>query len=350
MQKPSEIKWSIYPTSDFKPNSFIYEEWDRLNERTTNQGFLSAAAISCYLKYFGRNREHVAVGVACGKIKCMTVIVKVDPFRWETFQPSQLPLGAFLLSSDAEIRSTAKSLLNALPSFPLVLSATQIDSRFYPRPVEDSVTQFSDYIQTGWIELSESFEHYWNKLSKNLRKNLKRQLNKVSQVYPTFSFRKITEKNEMRTAVKRYGELESSGWKAGAGTAVHIENNQGRFYAELMTTLSVSGNALIYEYWIDETLAASNLCLLANNELIVLKTAYNEKFTDVSPAFLLRLDQIKHAYESKEFYRLDFYGKKRDWQTQWTEKFRDIYHMTSYRLPLIKILASIFRQRNNTIK
>ena len=78
--------------------------------------------------------------------------------------------------------------------------------------------------------------------------------------------------------------------------------------------------------------------------LVVLKTTYDEKYTQLSPAFLLRLAQTQSAYETGEVDRIEFYGRKRDWHTRWTEKFRTLYHASSYRGSWIRKITESRRQ------
>ena len=69
----------------------------------------------------------------------------------------------------------------------------------------------------------------------------------------------ITE--DMADAVARYGNLESGGWKADLGTAIHKDNDQGHFYTDMLTRAAHAGEAVVYEYLINNEVAASNLCV-----------------------------------------------------------------------------------------
>lgn len=336
---PTLIRWESHSADALTTQPTLAALWNEVNANGTRQVFLDAEAVACALKHFGKGDERLFVGRGGGQTQCMAILTKTGAMRWSTFQPSQLPLGTFLIAPSAGLATIADSLLRSLPGVALILSITQIDSRYVQRPPNTATLRLDDYIETGWIELTGSFDEYWAARSKNLRQNMRKQLNRLEAEGIRTEIRAIREPDQIAAAVGRYGELESAGWKAESGTAVHPRNSQGKFYSELLTSQASQGNALVYEYWLDGHLAASNLCMERDKSLVILKTTYNEAFGQFSPAFLLRQAQIQSAYQQGDINRLEFYGRKRDWHTRWTDHFREIYHATVYRNALIKRLA-----------
>lgn len=215
---------------------------------------------------------------------------------------------------------------------PHMLSSTSTQSHQAPT---------DDYIDTGWLELVGSFESYWHERSKNLRHNLRKQRHKLADQGVHISLREVTAPEDMAAAVARYGALESAGWKAGIGTAVHPDNEQGRFYRQLLEKSARAGEALVCEYWFDDRMVASNLCQLRGDTLVVLKTTYDEGCKHVSPAFLLREAELQSFFETGRIRRLEFYGRLRPWHTHWTEHRRTLYHTTAYRTSWIRQLARL---------
>lgn len=340
----NRLTWTHHPAHELASNATLRECWNQLNATTTRQVFMDAEAISCALKHFGNGQERLFIGTSQGQIVCTAVLSRIDALRWSTFQPSQIPLGAFLIAPNVDLDTASAALVRALPATTLVLSITQLDPLYVPRLADTATLRLDDYIETGWIEFTGTFEEYWAARGKNLRQNMRKQLNKLAAEGTVVEFRTISDAGDMAAAVARYGEVESTGWKAESGTAIHPDNEQGRFYAELLTTEAVHGRALVHEYWLNGSLAASNLCLLHDRTLVVLKTTYDEKYTQLSPAFLLRLAQTQLAYEKGDIDRIEFYGRKRDWHTRWTEAFRTIYHATAYRHAFIKRVAECKRE------
>lgn len=340
---PFRLNWESHPAQLITDSPELRNQWNALNAATTRLVFMDAEAIHCALKHFGSGKERLFVGRDQQRVLCMAVVKPVDWLRWSTFQPSQIPLGAFLLAPDATLSEVSGGLLRALPGFPLALSITQLDPHFVPRPAHTSTLRTADYIETGWIELTGSFDEYWAARSKNLRNNMRKQANKLANDGTRIEFRAIQKPDQIAEAVIRYGELESTGWKAQQGTAVNPGNVQGRFYSELMSEAAKKSGAIVYEYWLEDKLVASNLCVERDKTLIILKTTYSEQYNRLSPAFLLRLAEIQSAFTTGTTARIELYGRKREWHLSWTNHFRTIYHTTIYRTPLIRLLAEIAR-------
>jgi hypothetical protein len=156
--------------------------------------------------------------------------------------------------------------------------------------------------------------------------------------------RVIRDAAEMAGALARYGALESTGWKASEGTAIHPDNAQGRFYRCLLETAAASGEAAVYEYLFDDRTVAMNLCLQRAGVLVVLKTTYDESFKSLSPAFLLREEELQTLFGEHRVRRIEYYGRLMDWHTKLTENKRMLYHQTRYRWPWVKQFAASRRK------
>jgi len=334
-QRDECLTWALHPATTLTTPPHR-SAWNALNRSTTNQVFMTADAIVCALRNFGNGKETLAIARQGDDVRAMCIVNRQDPFRWSTFQPSQIPLGAYLQHSNASLPHIAESLLKALPGFPLVLSLTQIDPLSMPRCETTPSIRFDDYIETGWVELAGDFDTYWAARGKNLRQNMRKQARKIEADALAPEFRTITQKEHIRDAVARYGMLESAGWKSESGTAIHPDNDQGRFYSEFLSDSAETGNTMVYEYWLGGKLAASNLCVQRDGTLVILKTTYDEAYSQLSPAFLLLHEEVRCGYETGAFNRIEFFGRKKDWHTRWTEDFRMLYHVTAYRSSLLK--------------
>jgi hypothetical protein len=221
---------------------------------------------------------------------------------------------------------------------------TQIDPRFAPRGIDNDRLSHGDYIETGWIDVEGSFDDYWAARGKNLRQNMRKQRNKLAADGVVTRMRVIRDAAEMAGALARYGALESTGWKAGEGTAIHPDNAQGRFYRCLLETAAAAGEAVVYEYLFNDRTVAMNLCLLRAGVLVVLKTTYDESIKSLSPAFLLREEELQVLFGEHRVRRIEYYGRLMDWHTKLTENKRTLYHLTRYRWPWVKQLAASRRK------
>ncbi len=250
-----------------------------------------------------------------------------------------------MAQSDLDLTTIARSLQRGPLGLCLVLSITQVDPQVAPRNADTPNCQTLDYIDTGWVEIEGTFEDYWAARGKNLRQNMRKQRVKLAAEGTRLTMQVLRDFADMAPAIARYGALESAGWKAQNGTAIHPDNAQGRYYRELLEQASARGEATVYQYLFDDRVVAMNLCLLSQGTLVVLKTTYDESIKTLSPAFLLREEELQKIYRDGEIKRMEYFGRLMDWHTKLTEKKRTLYHLTMYRWPLIKRLAMARRRK-----
>jgi hypothetical protein len=151
----------------------------------------------------------------------------------------------------------------------------------------------------------------------------------------------IAESDPARVAdcIREYGRLESAGWKAEGGTAVAADNAQGEFYRQVLEDFCSTREGIIFQLLLDGKIVASDLCLIRDGMLVVLKTAYDESVEKLSPALLMRRAILSEVYGARNVKVIEFYGKVRNWHTQWTSETRNMFHVNVFRS------ASIARTR-----
>ncbi len=336
------MKWAFHPLSAFER---FAPAWDSLNNHSGGSVLQSADFVRPLLKYFGTGKQLLAVG-SDGDGPHAMALVQQDAYAvWSSFQPSQAPLGLWVQDRTASLEQHAASLLNALPGLTLLFAVQQIDPALRKRPPDRGQIATLDYIRTARVTLLGTFAHYWSKRGKNLRQNLKKQRNKLNQDAVATRLEAIADPARVAAAIVDYGRLESAGWKAGTGTAVHQDNAQGHFYTALMETFLRRGEGVIYRYWYNDTVVAMDLCVEGNGSLIILKTTYDESIRDTSPAFLMRFDYFPALFAEKRLQRIEFYGKLMQWHTRWSDEFRITYHSNIYRWRFLPQLHQFLKKR-----
>ena len=178
----------------------------------------------------------------------MGIFTQTRPGIWQTSQPSQLPLGAFISSADTPLDHALGDLMGALPGVPLTVALTQQDSWFRPAPAASTALDILPYIETAWIDVKNDFDSYWSARGKNLRQNVKRQFAKLAADNTATRLEVVERAEDVAEAIEDYGRLESAGWKSEGGTAVHAQNAQGHFYRTMFTSLCDGRAARIYRY------------------------------------------------------------------------------------------------------
>jgi hypothetical protein len=345
MSTNPQIRWENLAASALQPNAKLSQDWDRLNAERGKLPFLMSDAMVSALTILGDGTERLLVGYANTTVVAMFLLTPQGKFQWRTFQPSQVPLGAWVARADLDLLSLACSLVRGPLGFCLALSVTQVDPLLASRTADTPDTQTLDYIDTGWIDIEGTFDDYWAARGKNLRQNMRKQRVKLAADGVKLTMQVLRDHADMAPAIARYGQLESAGWKAQSGTAIHPDNAQGRFYRELLEHASLRGEAAVYQYLFDDRVVAMNLCLLSQGTLVVLKTTYDESIKTLSPAFLLREEELQDIYRQGQIKRMEYFGKVMDWHTKLTDKKRTVYHLTAYRWPFIKKLAEARRAK-----
>ena len=342
---PPRLRWQQLPASQLLSDGQLQAQWDALNASRSRLPFLTSYAVVAALRVFGSGTERLFVGRSGTQTVAMFVLQRCGFARWQTFQPSQLPLGVWVAAPEQNLRTMTQDLLHGPLGAALVLSVTQIDPLVAPRDDDGPSWTHTDYVDTGWIDITGSFDGYWAQRGKNLRSGMRKQRNKLAADGLATHMHMLDSPSEMAPALARYGKLESAGWKADNGTAIHPDNDQGRFYAELLGAAANQGEAVVFEYYFGERHVASNLCLRRDGRLIVLKTTYDESVDkSLSPAFLLRQDELELFFERKMFDRLEYFGRFMEWHSRWTESKRTLFHLTCYRWSWLKYLKLAFNR------
>lgn len=341
------MSWKIYPISEFANHQ---NRWQSLNLACIGSPLLDLAFISPLLQTFGKGKEILACYESKNQIKAMAILTPGGRGTWETFQPSQAPLGAWIHSAGTDWSPLLSALIKKLPGFPLILGVTQQDPDLVSRPQANRTLTTLDYIQTARISLQGDFDAYWNMRGKNLRQNLKKQRNKLEKDAITTRLQVSTAPEEVAQAIADYGKIESAGWKAEGGTAIHLENAQGQFYKTMLEAFCRQGSGYIYRYWYNDHIAAMDLCIEGNGSLVVLKTTYDESISNTtSPALLMRQEIFKQLFNDRRLERIEFYGKAMEWHTKWSDEIRTMYHINQYRSSAILFLRNIMNKSTTKI-
>ena len=322
------MTWQFHSCSQFASH---VGTWDALQRASTDTPFFESAFLGPLLEAFGQGNEVLALHRGCDGIDAATLLKPLGGGRWQLFQPSQLPLGPWLCVSADGLESRLRSLIREMPGFVLTLGAPQLDPRLVARPLSSDSLRTQDYIRTSYLDVAGTFDAYWEARGKNLRQNTRKQRNKLEAEGTPTRLECVTEPADVASAIADFGALESAGWKAGGGTAIAADNDQGRFYRAMLENFCAQGRGRIYRYRFAEKVVAMDLCIDNGPLVVVLKTAYDESYRQVSPSTLMRQDQFSAWWAEGRYRRIEFYGKTLEWHTRWTDAERALYHATSYR-------------------
>lgn len=336
------LTWTILPAQSFTEHT---KQWDALNQASANSMLLDSDFVAPLLTHFAEGKEKLAI---CGPVEeplAMAIIVKTSLGQWTTFQPSQAPVGIWLQMPKISTAELCRSLRKQIPGLTLSFSITQQDPQLLTRFDDCKVVQTLDYIETAKIPVTGSFEDYWAQRGKNLRQGLKRQRNRLNREEVETRLEQLSAADDMREAVTAYGNMESAGWKAATNTAVHIDNAQGQFYLEMLQRFCRRGLGVVYRYYYNDQLVATDLCIKDSENIIILKTTYDENIKTSSPTMLMRQEIFSEIFSQQDTRNIEFYGKLMDWHTKWSKDIRTMYHVNHYTTPVARIKSLVSSQR-----
>ncbi|MGH8263267.1 MAG: GNAT family N-acetyltransferase [Steroidobacteraceae bacterium] len=334
------IEWQVLPTERFAGHHCL---WDELVRQHGWPPFLQSRFVGAAAAAFLGGTHRFALATTEGRPVAAAILVRQDSFRWSTFQPSQLPMGAWVAARDCSTESLASSLVRRLPGPALLLALTQQDPAVSPRPAESAAVDTVDYISTAWIDRRGSFEEFWEARGKNLKQNLRKQRRKLESESRRLGFEAAVTPERVAAVLREFAAIESRGWKAQEGTAIAPDNAQGRFYADALARFAATGDALACALRIDDTPVAADLCVQDGSSIVILKTTYDEAYKSLSPGQLLHEETFRHLYERPDLARIEFYGRVMEWHTRWTEQARNQFHINVYRWPWVKRLSRLRR-------
>ena len=326
----TDVAWRTFPAAAVERQA---ANWDALVASGSFPPFLQTDFVIPALREFGTGRERLVVYGDDASPSAMAIVSGRRAGVWETFQPSQLPLGAFVHGGRRSLEDELRSLVRSLPGLAVAVALTQQDPEIVPRPPDNAQLRTLDYIETARVTVEGTFDAYWASRGKNLRTNVKRQRAKLAQDDLQARLDVVDDPEQVAAAIAEYGRLESAGWKAGRGTAVAADNAQGRFYTRVFEAFSRRGKGRIYRFVIGDKVAAMDLCIDNGGVVVVLKTAYDEAFGNLSPATLMRHEYFRTLFDAGSVRRIEFYGKVMEWHRRWTDDVRTLYHVNAYRAP-----------------
>lgn len=334
------MTWQILPISDGLGE--WRDAWDNLNQRLyRGHPFSDSRFIDALLRHFGGSNERLCVHRSGENVDGMIILYPRRPGVWTQFVPSQVQAAPVLIENVEHLNS----LFQALSPWAGILEFLCQDPEFVPRAFISSdagVVRTENHALTMNVELSGSFDIYWKSRSKNLIKNIRRYRQRATESFTQTDMRILDVPEAMHDAVARYGTLESAGWKGAEGTAIHIDNAQGRFYAEIIARFAETGQAQVVEYWLDDQLAASRLVISCDDIAIILKTTYDEALSKFAPGRLLLHAYLEHAFAEKRNKAVEFYTNATQDQLAWATGQRHIRHVMYFRATPLARLRDIY--------
>src|SRR5262249_18755713 len=125
---------------------------------------------------------------------------------WQTFQPSQAPIGLIQLGQSDDTGKELLQMTRSLPGYALQFSVLQQDPDHtsFPQPKAAGQVEPLDYIQTARITLTGTFEEYWKSRGSNLRHNLARRRRRMLEQGYKPELIAIRDPQQVASAIREY--------------------------------------------------------------------------------------------------------------------------------------------------
>lgn len=328
--------WQFHPASAFPE---FAGPWDALNARLhRSHPLFDSRFVSALVRHFGTPEVVLAVYPGPdGQPVNMLLLQPAKTAAWTTFLPSQTQVAPILCGEPAAL----PALFGALPGSVLMLDFLCQDPEYTFVAAPSPRMARMKHATTVNIDMSLGFEPYWQQRPKSFRQNIRTCRNRLEKQGHKAEVKVFSAPEGMRAALRRYGDIESASWKGQEGTAIHIDNMQGRFYADVLEAFATTGQAEVIEYLIDGKTTASRICLLNPVMLITLKTCFDDAYATFSPSELMLQDMLEKEYALRRIHFVEMYTNAKPSQFRWCTGQRDIDHLTMYRSEILPRALSL---------
>ena len=332
-EEPERPAWTVHDAQAYLDEHAA--SWDRLNaSHCAAHPVFDSRFVRAVLQHFPQQPVKALVLGEPSAPAGVVLLERVGPGVWRNFQRSQMQISPVLMPLDDFPR--LGELFRLLPAGALAIEFLNQDRGFVHWPeamTEGPAVELLEAGQTGAISLAGSFEDYWQSRSRKLRSDMAAYLRKLAGEGRPVRLEVVEDVPGVLEAVRRFGLMESQGWKAKGGTAVHPDNPQGRFYAQVFEAFAASGQAIAYALWAGDEVIARQLALVSGPMMLTLKTTYDERFRQVAPGRLLDYEMLRHEFGLRRFSTVELCTRADDMQLRWATGNRAVVHVSLFRSP-----------------
>jgi CelD/BcsL family acetyltransferase involved in cellulose biosynthesis len=169
--------------------------------------------------------------------------------------------------------------------------------------------------------LKNDWNAYLSGRNPKLRQNLRNRLNRLTKQFGEPSLEVLSEASAVRDARDEALNLEASGWKRQAGTAICSDPQVLRFYTLLADHAAASGWLRLLFLNVNGRRIATSYASRYHDRLSFFKTGYDPEFAAYAPFKLLTYFAIRDGF-ADGLREVDFLGDAEPWKLEWTATTR----------------------------
>ena len=200
--------------------------------------------------------------------------------------------------------------LSHLPASGMPIRADDVGSRMISRELRRSpvVGTVGDFPAWAKSRLSTA-------RAKNMRR-LRRRLEELGEVAV-----EVEDGTEKLDALLDEGlDLEASGWKGRAGTAVKSRRDAHHFYEAMARNAAALGLLRMFFLRLDGKAVGFSLTIQDGNVLTALKIAFDESYRSYAPGVLMGRIRLEYCFAHPDITRFRFAGEAERVKLDWTDE------------------------------
>src|SRR4051812_4715268 len=309
----------------------IARDWDELADRTGASPFLRPGWFAAWLGAFGKGERPVVLTARrAGRLEA--VLPLLVGRRVRSLTNSHTPVFD-LLAADPEAAQAIVYDMLGVRAPQLDITYLEADGALIRAWRELDAGRRMDFttrtkMRSPYVPLEGDLDAFRAGLSKNFRKQLDRRRRRLAEAGElTFEF---TDGGDQLDALLATGfELEASGWKLEAGTAIVSRPNRIAFYRDVAAWARERGWLTLAFARLDGVPIAFDFCIDPGDRVYVLKGGYDPAWSKQAPSYLLIEETIARAYANgRESYEL--LGDADDYKMQLTSSMRERDHPQAF--------------------
>jgi CelD/BcsL family acetyltransferase involved in cellulose biosynthesis len=178
------------------------------------------------------------------------------------------------------------------------------------------------------VETAGDFDAWRRQSKKRWGAPLERFRRKMGRDYEA-EFEIVVPPTDLERELSEGFEVEASGWKGRAGTAITSSPQTEAFYREVARSFADRDELRLSRIRLDGRDAAFDLCVLHGERLYLLKTGFDEDFRRLAPGLVMRLSIIEHCFE-QGLRSHELLGGESEWKAKFATGKRPHVNLRTY--------------------
>jgi hypothetical protein len=179
------------------------------------------------------------------------------------------------------------------------------------------------------LPLDETWCMPLDRLGRSRRQSLRRKRRKADDIGAVATHVTAPSPAEVDDLIDRFAAVEAQSWKARAGTALRHDQAQLAVFRDFCRRMAERGELRLCFLTIGEKDAAAEIAVIWENRFWSIKLGYDERFANVSPGELLRIELLAYAAR-QHLEAFEFCGKEAPWTAAWTDQAQQIEALRYY--------------------